>query len=98
MAEKVKGYYFDKDGNLRIKEIPSELPILSIKGAVLVKKEEIIPERLTEEEKNERIKVINYYAKKYPHLTIEQIGQLIDDSNLGLGEEFVINKILETYR
>lgn len=69
-----------------------------IKGAVLVKNEEIIPERLTEEEKNERIKVISYYAKKYPHLTIEQIGQLIDDSNLGLGEEFVINKILETYR
>jgi len=31
MAEKVKGYYFDKDGNLRIKEIPSELPILSIR-------------------------------------------------------------------
>lgn len=37
MVEKVKGYYFDKDGNLRIKELPSELPIIHVTSSHTLK-------------------------------------------------------------
>ena len=92
----IADYYFDKDGRINLKKKEESKPPVIMSGMQEKPKKE--EERLDEKEKSERLRLIGLYSAKYSDLTIEQIGQLIDDPNIGLGEDFVINKILKKYR
>ena len=97
MSDKILiDYFFDSKGNIHLKNKKENNPPVLIKGMEVKPAEE--EERLSETEKAERLKLMDYYSAKYPNLSIEQIGQLIDDPNIGLGEDFVINKILKKYQ
>lgn len=92
----IADYHFDKNGNIHLKNKEESNPPVLMKG--MEEKPAKEEERLSEKEKAERLRMIDLYSTKYPNLTIEQIGQLIDDPDIGIGEDYVINKILEKYK
>ena len=99
MPDKINiGYYFDKNGSIHLKKKEETNPPVLMKGMEEKENSSQEEERLSEKEKSERLRLINLYSTKYPHLTIEQIGQLIDDPNIGLGEDYAINRILKKYQ
>ena len=92
----IADYYFNSNGNIQFRKKEESKPPVLIKG--MEEKPAKEEERLSEEEKSKRLRLIDLYSTKYPSLTIEQIGQLIDNPNIGLGEDYVINKILKKYK
>ena len=89
-------YSFDEKGKIYLKKKEENKPPVLMKN--MEEKPAKEEERLSEKEKEERLRLIGLYSTKYPSLTIEQIGQLIDNPNIGLGEDYVINKILKKYK
>lgn len=91
MGKLIKGFFFDKRGNLQRQkkdDVPLKIEGMSIKSDEDVFKQEGRIDK-------HRIVLINKYSKKYPELSIEQISELIDHPDLKLGEKYVINKILK---
>ena len=92
----IADYYFNSNGNIQFRKKEESKPPILMKG--MEEKPAKEEEKLSEKEKAERLRLIGFYSKKYPNLSIEQIGQIIDDPDIGLDEDFVINKILKKYQ